>query len=145
VLYSAFELTAQPSLTSLRVAYLVVICVCVCVCVSCVIVLRDEFREDPANVQSSAGDIAVLSCKPPRGDPEPRIRWKKNGDLLSISSGDGTDLSRRISLLDDGSLQIRDLRREDEGQYICTAQNAAGSRDSKPAQLSVHGIHPPVS
>jgi roundabout axon guidance receptor 2 len=106
-------------------------------------VIRDEFREEPANVQSSVGDIAILPCKPPRGDPEPRVRWKKNGELMPLmtaagSSADGID-GRRISMLDDGSLQIRDLRREDEGYYVCTAQNTAGSRDSRPAQLSVYG------
>lgn len=45
--------------------------------------LRDEFLSQPSNVDVAVGDMAVLNCTPPVGQPEPNVTWKKDGILLS--------------------------------------------------------------
>lgn len=41
--------------------------------------------------------------------------------------------------MDGGNLMIVDVKKEDEGQYQCIAQNMIGARHSVVAQLTVHG------
>lgn len=92
-------------------------------------VMRDEFREEPRSVAVGVGMTAVLHCVPPRGEPEPRIRWLK--DDLVVQPGD------RVTVDDQGSLRIREAEKEDSGSYVCMAYNAGGEKESAPAELSV--------
>jgi len=102
---------------------------CVCVCDA---VMRDEFREEPADVELATGHTAILRCRPPRAEPEPLVTWKKDGVALP-SDGD------RVFVDLSGSLHVMDARRDDSGQYACVAQNVAGRRQSAPAILIVRG------
>jgi len=95
-------------------------------------VMRDEFREEPADVELAAGHAATLRCRPPRAEPEPRVTWKKDGVTLP-ADGD------RIFVDQSGSLHVLDSRRDDTGQYACVAENVAGQRQSAPARLTVRG------
>jgi len=96
-------------------------------------VIRDEFREQPADTDVAAGDVAVLHCKPPRGDPDPKVRWMKDGSFLVVS------LDERLVVTNDGTLQVRNVRRNDTGLYSCLAVNVGGQRESKTARLVVMG------
>ena len=94
--------------------------------------IRDEFRDPPQNVDAALGDDAVFHCKPPKGDPEPRVRWKKDGEQIMASD--------RVYFDDDGGgLRIREVRKDDAGMYVCLAFNVGGQRESKPARLAVFG------
>lgn len=48
----------------------------------CVLVLRDDFRQNPVDVMVAVGEPAVLECQPPRGHPEPTISWRRDGTNL---------------------------------------------------------------
>lgn len=48
--------------------------------------LRDDFRASPQNTWMAQGDTAVLECEPPRGNPEPKVLWKKNGNLIDVKA-----------------------------------------------------------
>ncbi len=37
-------------------------------------VMRDEFRTQPRSQEVGTGDTAILECRPPKGQPEPRVR-----------------------------------------------------------------------
>lgn len=94
--------------------------------------MRDEFREEPADVEVAAGHAATLRCRPPRAEPEPRVTWTKDGAALP-SDGD------RVFVDQSGTLRVVDARRDDTGQYACVAENVAGQRQSAPARLTVRG------
>ena len=97
--------------------------------------IRDDFRALPKNVWAAVGDVAVLECSPPRGHPEPEVKWRRNDEIIAI---DG-----RIRISGSGNLVISDLQPEDAGNYQCVAQNMAGQRESTVAQLNVRGKFPP--
>ncbi|NXW59664.1 ROBO1 protein, partial [Eurystomus gularis] len=92
-------------------------------------VLRDDFRQPPADVVVAVGEPAVLECVPPRGHPEPSISWKKNGARLS-------DKDERLAIRG-GKLMLASTRKSDAGVYVCVATNVVGERDSEPAELVV--------
>ncbi|XP_076059982.1 roundabout homolog 2-like [Oratosquilla oratoria] len=94
--------------------------------------LRDDFRTKPSDTRVAAGDSAILECIPPRGHPEPLVRWRRNGQVIDILS------SPRHEVVDEGSLVIRAVEQSDAGQYTCVAWNLAGSKTTEPATLYVH-------
>uniref|UniRef100_A0A8C0G9M0 Roundabout guidance receptor 2 n=1 Tax=Chelonoidis abingdonii TaxID=106734 RepID=A0A8C0G9M0_CHEAB len=93
------------------------------------LVLRDDFRQNPTDVVVAAGEPAILECQPPRGHPEPTIYWKK--DKIRID-----DREERISIRS-GKLMISNTRKSDAGMYTCVGTNMVGERDSDPAELTV--------
>ncbi|XP_077421448.1 roundabout homolog 1 isoform X1 [Vanacampus margaritifer] len=94
-----------------------------------VAILRDDFRQNPADVIVAAGEPAVLECQPPRGHPEPTISWKKDG--LNID-----DRDERVTIRG-GKLMITNARKSDAGKYVCVGTNMVGERESEIAELTV--------
>ncbi|XP_077985313.1 roundabout homolog 1-like [Glandiceps talaboti] len=89
-----------------------------------VIVLTDSpppiIRQGPSNQTLAVDSIAMLSCQA-SGEPSPSIRWVKDNFLIIAKP--------RIALLDDGTLQISDLRIGDTGKYTCIASSDSGETD----------------
>ncbi|XP_042204885.1 roundabout homolog 2-like [Homarus americanus] len=94
--------------------------------------LRDDFRATPADTVVAAGESALLECIPPRGHPEPLVRWRKNGQVIKVPE------SHRHEVVDEGTLLIRHVQQNDGGQYTCEAWNLAGSKTTDPIKLYVH-------
>ena len=67
----------------------------------------------PATVVTWVGGSLKLNCSA-SGDPQPVIRWKKQGRQLPVGR------SQQIN----GSLVIREITMSDKGNYICVAVNA---------------------
>ncbi|XP_050179097.1 roundabout homolog 4 isoform X2 [Myiozetetes cayanensis] len=92
-------------------------------------VLRDNFRLQPGDLVTTAGQALELDCVPPSGHPEPRVTWKKDGVTL--------DLVGDRYVVTNGKLRVAPAQRSDSGLYICVAANAAGKRESRGARVSV--------
>lgn len=104
-----------------------------------VAVLREEFRSVPKSVRVAVGETATVECVPPKGYPEPQVQWLKDGQPLAATAvGTGGGSSGRLRIVGHGALVIADVRRSDQGRYVCTASNLVGSRESPSATLSVH-------
>ena len=79
-----------------------------------VVVSLPQFTvKPPAKVVGSIGANMTLNCSA-TGDPQPVISWKRQGSQLLVGR------SQQI----DGALVIRDVQKEDEGNYICVATSA---------------------
>ncbi|NWV07217.1 ROBO4 protein, partial [Ptilonorhynchus violaceus] len=91
--------------------------------------LRENFRLQPGDLVTTAGQVLELDCVPPSGHPEPYITWKKDGMILDLVGG-------RYAVTN-GKLQVASAQRSDSGLYICVAANAAGTRESRGARVSV--------
>jgi len=88
---------------------------------------REETYERPPRVvinpqykQATEGDMFTFQCEA-EGTPTPQISW---------SRADGYPLSNRASVRG-SSLTFRTLSKQDEGPYICTASNRAGSQETR--------------
>ena len=68
----------------------------------------------PAKVVASIGDTLTLNCSA-AGDPQPVISWKRQGSQLPVGRS-----YQQIN----GALVIRDIRKQDAGNYICVAKSA---------------------
>nr|XP_040563510.1 roundabout homolog 2-like [Lepeophtheirus salmonis] len=97
-----------------------------------VAVLREDFRLKPMDTIVAEGDIGVIKCWPPKGNPKPSVKWTKNGDILDTSQSNG-----RIIITEVGNLVIQEVVKSDEGQYACQAENIVGIRETEEAQLSI--------
>nr|XP_015827628.2 hemicentin-1 [Nothobranchius furzeri] len=71
-----------------------------------------------ANVTSSIGGVAVLSCQV-EGSMRHNLTWHRAGRAVRARAG-------RVRLLADSSLQITGVQAEDAGAYHCVATNTHG-------------------
>ncbi|XP_022236512.1 peroxidasin-like [Limulus polyphemus] len=76
------------------------------------------FSRTPQDTEATLGSNIELPCQA-RGDPEPRITWRKNRIPLNIDS-DHYRLSSR------GDLYMFNIVQEDQGSYECIAENEVG-------------------
>ncbi|XP_053124972.1 roundabout homolog 4 [Hemicordylus capensis] len=91
--------------------------------------LQEDFRLHPSDLMVTTGDPLLLECTPPRGHPEPRIIWKKNGVPVNEQNGHYEVSSAK--------LRVAHALKSDSGAYVCVAFNQVGERTSRAAQVSV--------
>ena len=66
-----------------------------------------------------------LSCSA-FGDPHPVIQWYKRVDNAKLSV---QEIAGDRVVIEDGVMTLKSVLKEDYGEYICVAFNAAGERE----------------
>ncbi|XP_037298236.1 hemicentin-1-like [Manduca sexta] len=108
-----------------------------------------EFVDTPAEVTADLGRSITLSCQA-KGDPEPRIVWKRNGETIH----DDTEGSKYRVMTKynsegfEGLLTVTSLEPGDSGVYYCVAiQENSRSEDcahSEAMNITLHVNYDPV-
>ncbi|XP_076590975.1 roundabout homolog 2 isoform X3 [Chaetodon auriga] len=75
-------------------------------------------RQGPANQTVSWGATAQLHCRV-IGGPSVKISWEKDGERLQGNKP-------RMTLMENGTLQITDIKDTDSGMYTCVVSSATG-------------------
>ncbi|KAL5006010.1 hypothetical protein ScPMuIL_017168 [Solemya velum] len=86
-----------------------------------------RFRTTPRDVRVTEGESARLTCIA-EGHPKPDVTWEKDSRRNFPAVRDG-----RLTVSDDGSFIIRDVKPEDQGNYKCIAKNTADTISSEAA------------
>ncbi|XP_037089475.1 basement membrane-specific heparan sulfate proteoglycan core protein-like [Pollicipes pollicipes] len=68
--------------------------------------------------QVVSGGSALIQCRVTAGQPEPQLSWTR---------ADGSPLPRSAEQVSGGVIRFLRVTGEEDGQYVCTATNAAGS------------------
>ncbi|XP_075224149.1 roundabout homolog 2-like isoform X2 [Lycorma delicatula] len=89
--------------------------------------VKPYFINEPSDVTVVTGQNVEFHCKV-EGDPPPKILWRRDDGKMPIG---------RAHILDDKSLRIDNVTTDDEGLYICDAENDIGSISAR-ASLTVH-------
>ncbi|XP_078424599.1 contactin 1b [Cetorhinus maximus] len=82
-----------------------------------------DFRLNPVRKKllGARGGKALIECNP-KAAPKPTFSWSKGTELLKNNS--------RMSIWANGTLEIRELSKTDEGSYTCFADNNRGKANS---------------
>nr|CAD7430496.1 unnamed protein product [Timema monikensis] len=89
--------------------------------------VKPFFNKEPSDVTVLEDQNVQFQCLV-GGDPHPNILWRRDDGKMPIG---------RAQILDDKSLRIEHVNPEDEGLYICDAENVVGSVSAR-ASLTVH-------
>jgi len=92
--------------------------------------VKPFINTEPKDVTVHTGQTAEFECKV-GGDPKPNIYWEREGNKMPYG---------RAQILDNKSLRIINVIAQDEGLYICNAENDVGSEKAK-ASLTVHCMY----
>ncbi|XP_053174684.1 contactin-1a-like [Scomber japonicus] len=80
------------------------------------------FEHNPVKqVLAAKNGRVVIQCRP-KAAPKPTFSWSKDTELLLNST--------RVLIWEDGSLEILNVTRADEGRYTCFAENDRGKANS---------------
>ncbi|CAG5129339.1 unnamed protein product, partial [Candidula unifasciata] len=90
--------------------------------------LNEEFEKEPEGHIVTEGGFLTIFCKPPQGNPEPKVSWLKDGENFDA-----------VNIVQNNLLVFTETELEHTGEYICVAENVAGKRQSSPIMIEVKG------
>ncbi|XP_056132043.1 hemicentin-1 [Lampris incognitus] len=97
------------------------------------------FSESPVDITANVGENITLPCDA-RGFPQPTVTWYRPDGKQVLTRTDGHS---RTMQLENGHLLIHSVWLDDEGRYVCEAENLFGTIRSD-ARVSVTGLEPPL-
>ncbi|XP_059503813.1 hemicentin-1 isoform X2 [Stegostoma tigrinum] len=97
------------------------------------------FSQSPMDISADIGSNLTLPCQA-QGYPKPRIRWQRLDRESLFSRHTGVSL---VTQLRTGSLFFRNLWVDDEGTYICEAENQFGKIQAQ-VTVTVTGLVTPL-
>ncbi|XP_069045465.1 contactin-4 [Lepisosteus oculatus] len=82
-----------------------------------------DFSKSPVRKTTmiQKGGEVTIECRP-KASPRATFSWKKGGEILQES--------KRVAVLEDGSLRITNVTKSDGGRYTCIARNPFGTSSS---------------
>lgn len=96
--------------------------------------LRRNFVQEPGDKNIEHQSEVELYCKPPKGDPPPKVYWKFNGKILDTKRQGFA----KYYLQTRNGLILRNADIEIGGLYTCVAENLAEIRKSVDAKITVY-------
>ncbi|RWS15708.1 Down syndrome cell adhesion molecule-like protein, partial [Dinothrombium tinctorium] len=94
----------------------------------------------PMDTDVIVGQDVVINCQA-SGYPQPRIWWE-HAETLTSNAGPShyqpVISNSHIHALENGSLIIKEISKNDEGYYLCQATNGVSSGISKVIKVTVH-------
>ncbi len=93
-----------------------------------------RFLTRPANLKVGIGQDARFECKV-QAEPGYKIIWQRINRAQSAVFVKG-QTEKRITIFDDGRLQIKNVQKNDEASYVCTVISG-DKTESASARLSV--------
>ena len=90
--------------------------------------MKSKFGDVARHIESTEGDILRITCRPPEGNPRPKVYWEKDG--MTLINDD------YFIIEDNGDLLIAEAGVEDTGNYVCLASSADNTR--RDAAIRVH-------
>lgn len=94
---------------------------------------------EPTDKAFAQGSDAAVECKAD-GFPKPVVTWKR---ATGVSPGDYKDFKPNNPdiKVEDGTLMINNIQKNNEGYYLCEAVNGIGSGLSAVILISVQGTY----
>ena len=100
------------------------------------------------DTEAIVGQDIVMDCA---ASGQPRVWWEKSESTSVYVGSDGQSShlqsfrtvvsNSHMHSLENGSLIIKDVNQEDQGLYLCQANNGVGTGLSKVVNLKVHGMY----
>jgi hypothetical protein len=100
----------------------------------------------PASLRIATGQTATFKCIT-SGDPAPTVTWfKENADGVRVPAVGEEDLDNEDARIqtDGGLLVVKNATTDDDGVYLCQADNNIGPRQHLNASLDVLGMTSPA-
>ncbi|GAB1869556.1 Limbic system-associated membrane protein [Camponotus japonicus] len=81
--------------------------------------VNHDFQSYPTTVKTYENDTVLLPCYVEDQDAQTRMKWWREGTILAESGERNRPSPERITMYQNGSLQVLNVQREDSGQYVC--------------------------